>query len=79
MTTARLVKLATSDGLFQVNTEKAAVGKIYQVNPATIRVLTFFNIDRQVYHEKQVIDAMDAHAGEMRYFPLECLEIEAKL
>lgn len=73
--TATLVKHATADGLCTVR-QSVPLGKIYRVDLGSVREARLFNIDRQCFHVKSVINAVDTDGRSLAWFALELLRIE---
>ena len=74
ITTAILIKRFTSDGLMEM-WEHVAIGKVYLVDLATIRMAQFYNIDQKSFHMKEIITVVDESREPLGWFPVECLEI----
>jgi len=52
---ATLIKCSTADGLVEMEAG-VPLGKIYRVFPETKRTVTLWNVKKQVFHEKEIVD-----------------------
>lgn len=74
LTQAKLIKLKTDDGLVEIQ-PKIPIGKIYLVNPDSIRTEQLYNIDKQTWHVKEIIDSYNEQNQAIGFLPTEILQI----
>lgn len=75
---ARLIKLATSDGLIEF-WEETPLGKVYIVDADSDsgEEIEMYNVDKDIYHKQRVISTVDPITQKITgWLPVECLEIE---
>lgn len=71
MARAVLVKRVSADGLIEAK-DGVPLGKVYEVDLDGVLTATFFNTEKGVYHDKEMVP--DAEGG---YLPTELLRIES--
>lgn len=76
--TARLVKLATDDGLFEVE-DHVPLGREYEIISWPPREAAFYHVEKKEHHTKDIIYVRSVTGmGDYRdvgYFPIALLEI----
>lgn len=72
---AKLTKKETTDGLMAVHST-VPLGAAYRVDPSSMRIAEFYNVDTGENHTKTIINVVDADGDSSGYLPVELLEIQ---
>lgn len=72
---AKLIKIKTDNGFCEIKKEKAKIGDIYHLDPASKRLKRFSNITNDEMFDIEIIDVWDEDEGRIGFLPVELFDI----